>query len=62
MLITICKKTKNGKKHFLKMYIFVNCRKSNKNNFFVFSLYINEKIKMGKKIVNLVVVKDKNCL
>ena len=37
---------------------FVNCRKSNKNKFLMFSLYINELNKRGKKMMKFVVAKS----
>lgn len=43
------KNTKNYQNDFFKMYIFVNCRKSNKKFFLMISLYINVFIKMVKK-------------
>ena len=61
-VIRFVKKQKKMKIIFDLLYIFVNCRKSNKNNFLAFSLYINEKDKQGKKRVKIVVVKVKNTI
>ena len=49
---------KMSKSYFWHLYKNVNCRKSNKKIFLMFSLYINELNKRGKKMMKFVVAKS----